>query len=238
MNPYAKILSLLEALPEDRHMLVSGQRRMVVADAPCGCLFGSLVPESLWGSASSNTVPFRESAFPGLPLTAWVVEQVGLPAANISDAAKLYAFVAELERENDRFMSGGNTPIRMSCSLRLHVQLPAQEGVRVTAHEPPIKDPVTLVVGSNSIFFTSKSRMALLLLRYLTQAHSMVAGQHMPTFRTGGDVKVWAMRLDRLDGHHVECIVPYLNHAFKAAPLITTHTQDEPCDASGSKSTS
>ncbi len=54
MNPYAKILSFLEALPEDQRMLVSGQRRAEVAGTPCGCLFGSVVPESLWGPVVLN----------------------------------------------------------------------------------------------------------------------------------------------------------------------------------------
>lgn len=110
MSPYAKILSLLEALPEDRRMLVSGQRRMVVAEAPCGCLFGSVVPESLWGSDILNRTSFSSASFPGMPLTAWLVEQVGLPPANAFDDVRLFDFVDELERENDRFMIGGNTP--------------------------------------------------------------------------------------------------------------------------------
>lgn len=104
MNPYAKILSLLEALPEDRRMLVSGLRRMVVAEAPCGCLFGSLVPESLWGSDLHNRTSFSCQAYNGSPLYEWLEVSVDLLPGPLFD------FVAELERENDRFMIGGNTP--------------------------------------------------------------------------------------------------------------------------------
>lgn len=104
MNPYAKILNLLEALPEDRHMLVSGQRRMVVADAPCGCLFGSVVPESLWGSEILNRTSFSCQAYNGSPLYEWLEVSVDLLPGPLFD------FVDELERENDRFMIGGNTP--------------------------------------------------------------------------------------------------------------------------------
>lgn len=104
MNPYARILSLLEALPEDRRMLVSGQRRMVVAEAPCGCLFGSLVPERLWGSDILNRTSFSSQAFNESPLGEWLEGQLG------AFPELLFDFVDELERENDRFMIGGNTP--------------------------------------------------------------------------------------------------------------------------------
>ncbi len=104
MNPYAKILSLLEALPEDRRMLVSGQRRMVVAEAPCGCLFGSVVPERLCNADDANRITFGSQAHPGMPLSLWLEDHVGVLSQDV------WRFVNDLEIENDGFMTGGNTP--------------------------------------------------------------------------------------------------------------------------------
>lgn len=105
MNHYAKILSLLEALPEDQRMLMSGVRRGLVKDTlqPCGCLFGSLVPPDLVGEPHCNTLTFSSEAWATSPLAEWWVSTVSPTTPSIRDA------VEELEFVNDRFMIGGKT---------------------------------------------------------------------------------------------------------------------------------
>lgn len=105
MNPYAKILSLLEALPDEERLLVSGVRRKRVDGRDCGCLFGTLLPKQGFPALDS----YSGSYFVSLtldklaPIRTW-----GRDVFNLSDV-DLYRFVAELERVNDHYEVNNNS---------------------------------------------------------------------------------------------------------------------------------
>lgn len=99
MNPYAKILNLLGALPDEERLLVSMARRQKVGEKECGCLFGTLLtkhgfPLDLKPQGSS----FRhEATSPGTPTAQWGSEVLGL------DGHDLYRVVRKLEIANDYY---------------------------------------------------------------------------------------------------------------------------------------
>ena len=105
MNHYAKILTLLEALPEDQHMLMSGVRRGLVLDTaqPCGCLFGSLVPSSVSGDGRDLTRTFSGASYGGSPLRRWWAEAVGEVPTDFRHT------IDELEYTNDNYMNNDNS---------------------------------------------------------------------------------------------------------------------------------
>lgn len=105
MNHYAKILSFLEALPEDQRMLMSGVRRGLVKDTlqPCGCLFGSLVPPNVSGDDDDLKRTFFSTSGERSPMRHWWAEVVGEVPIFLRDA------IYELEYESDRYMPNGNT---------------------------------------------------------------------------------------------------------------------------------
>lgn len=104
MNPYAKILSLLEALPPEERLLVSLVRRTKVGEQECGCLFGTLVPKGGFPLEETlNSHSFRNAALsPGTPVSNW-----GHAVLNL-DTLQLYPLVSKLERVNDYFAPDDN----------------------------------------------------------------------------------------------------------------------------------
>lgn len=106
MNHYAKILSLLEALPDEERLLVSLTHHTKVGERECGCLFGTLLtkqgfPLNLKPQGSS----FRhEATSPGTPTAQWGREVLDLSGDD------LYYVVRKLELTNDYYEAGNNNP--------------------------------------------------------------------------------------------------------------------------------
>lgn len=104
MNPYAKILSLLEALPPEERLLVSLVRRTKVGEQECGCLFGTLVPKGGFPlEEARDSHSFRNAALsPDTPVSRW-----GHAILNL-DTLQLYPVVRKLELINDYFAAADN----------------------------------------------------------------------------------------------------------------------------------
>lgn len=106
MNPYAKILSLLEALPAEERLLLSGIRRDTVDTRECGCLFGTLLPKHGLPAESGYKGPYHSELLfqPTSPLRPWARDLF-----NLTDGESWFGWlVAELERVNDCYMEGSN----------------------------------------------------------------------------------------------------------------------------------
>ncbi len=104
MKPYAKILSLLEALPPEERLLASLARRTQVGEQECGCLFGTLLPK---GGFPLDDDPscwsFRnEARLPDAQVSRW-----GHAILNL-DTLQLYPVVRKLELINDYFAPENN----------------------------------------------------------------------------------------------------------------------------------
>jgi hypothetical protein len=107
MNPYAKILSLLEALPDEERLLVSMARRQKVGERECGCLFGTLLPKGGFAlnPQQEASASFRhETDIPETPIAQWGHAVLGL------DDHTLYRVVNKLELANDYYEVGKNDP--------------------------------------------------------------------------------------------------------------------------------
>lgn len=108
MNPYAKILRLLEALPYEERLLVSLKRRAPVGEKECGCLFGTLLTKSgLPQTDGDPSTSFRceaGTARPNSDISRWGRDTLAL------DGDDLYYVVRKLELTNDYYEAGNNNP--------------------------------------------------------------------------------------------------------------------------------
>lgn len=106
MNPYAKTLSLLEALPYEERLLVSLKRRARVGEKECGCLFGTLLTKSgLPQTDGDPSTSFRcETARASSAISRWGRDTLNL------DGDDLYELVRRLECFNDYYAPAENDP--------------------------------------------------------------------------------------------------------------------------------
>lgn len=106
MNPYAKILSLLESLPAGERLLLSGIRRDIVETRECGCLFGTLLPKHGLPASDGYTGSYYAELRlqPTSPLRPWARDLFDL-----TDGEFCW-LVAELERVNDKYAEWHNDP--------------------------------------------------------------------------------------------------------------------------------
>lgn len=138
MNPYAKILSLLESLPAEERLLLSGVRRDTVDTRECGCLFGTLLPKHGLPADTGYKGLYHAELLsqPTSPLRHWARDLF-----NLTDGESWFGWlVAELERVNDNYDDGDNDS--HTCADRYqHVCEYLRKRAADYAVTPTIPDP-------------------------------------------------------------------------------------------------